>query len=302
MNARTTCFFACLALSSSFGCSAAHGVDETPPKMNPGGNGFGSGSDGGTGGDETGFDPGAPPVGDGSDCAEENKQIFVVTLENVLYRFDPTALKLFKIGSLACSGSSGTPFSMAVDRKGIAWVNFTDGSINLVNTKDAKCTASGYKVGQSGFMTFGMAFVAEMGKPESLFVSDYDQKGIGRIDTSSLTLSFVGSYGTKGPAELTGTGAARMFALFHDSNSVAELDRGSGSVLAQKAVPGLSVGIAFAFAHWGGDFWLFTSQLPGSTTITQFDFETGKSTVKGKAPLTIVGAGVSTCAPTARPK
>lgn len=278
------------------GCSAGRGDDA--------GNLHGGGGDGGLDptGDGGGFNPGDPPA-DNSDCDEDSKQIFVVTLENLLYRFEPVALKMVKIGNLSCPASPGsTPFSMAVDRKGVAWVNYTDGGVFNVSTKDAACTPTGYKPGQAGFKTFGMAFVAEKGKPESLYVSDYDQKGIGRIDTAALKLSFVGSYGAMGPAELTGTGAARMFALFSTSTSVGELDRTSAKLLGKKPVPGLTVGIAFAFAHWGGDFWLFTSNLPGSTTITQFAYDTGTATVKGKVPFTVVGAGVSTCAPTARPK
>ncbi len=278
------------------GCSAGRGDDPTNLKGGP------VDTDGGITTTDGGFNPGDPPP-DNSDCDEDSKQIYVVTLENLLYRFEPVAMKLVKIGNLSCPASPGaTPFSMAVDRKGIAWVNYTDGGIFHVSTKDAACTPIAYKPGQGGFKTFGMAFVAEKGKPESLFVSDYDQKGIGRIDTAALKLSFVGSYGAMGPAELTGTGAARMFALFSASGSVGELDRASAKVLGKKPVPGLAVGIAFAFAHWGGDFWLFTSTLPGSTTITNFDYDTGVATVKGKAPLTVVGAGVSTCAPTARPK
>ena len=33
-----------------------------------------------------------------------------------------------------------TPNSMAVDRSGTAWVNYSDGRLFKVSTKDAKCT------------------------------------------------------------------------------------------------------------------------------------------------------------------
>ncbi len=57
---------------------------------------------------------------------------------------------------------------------------------------------------------------------------------------------------------------------------------------------------AWAFASWGGDFFIFLMKdLEASTTVYQIDGATGA--MKGQtsaAGRTIVGAGVSTCAPT----
>ena len=56
---------------------------------------------------------------------------------------------------------------------------------------------------------------------------------------------------------------------------------------------------AWAFAFWGGDFWIFlTKGSETATTVYQIDGMTG--TIKGTTAApgrTIVGAGVSTCAP-----
>jgi hypothetical protein len=56
----------------------------------------------------------------------------------------------------------------------------------------------------------------------------------------------------------------------------------------------------YAFAHWGGDYWVFL-QRPTETnsTVYQVDGTTGAIESMTPAPgRTIVGAGVSTCAPT----
>ncbi len=54
--------------------------------------------------------------------AEENKLVYALSRTgNELHRFDPKSLKFTSIGKLSCPTSSGV-LSMAVDRRGIAWV------------------------------------------------------------------------------------------------------------------------------------------------------------------------------------
>ena len=300
---------ACSALASSLGCSATKDASG-PANLDGGATDGGSTNfdvggtkdDAGFGGDGISPDGGVGP----EDCPDELKQVYVVTEENTLYRFDPATLVFTKIGDVNCPAGGATPFSMAVDRKGTAWVLFSDGSLYKVSTKDASCSATSYAPDQGGFHTFGMAFDADSpgSTSETLYVADYEAKGIAKIDTSTLKLTFVGDYGgaSPGPGELTGRGDARLFAFFDDvPTRVAEINRTSGNVMASKTVPGLSVGSGWAFAHWGGDFWLFTAPT-GSSQVTQFTFETGVAkTVKTGLGYIIVGAGVSTCAPTVPP-
>ena len=56
---------------------------------------------------------------------------------------------------------------------------------------------------------------------------------------------------------------------------------------------------AYAFAHWGGHFWVFLQKnAETNTTVYQIDGMTGViSTTTPATGRTIVGAGVSTCAP-----
>jgi hypothetical protein len=248
-----------------------------------------------------------PPPGE---CSKDNEQIYVVTRESDLYQFAPQALTFTKVGPINCAGSgAATPFSMAIDRKGTAWVLYNDGRLYNVSTKDGRCSSTGYQPDQANFHTFGMAFVSDVsgGKAETLYVADYDAKGLGKIDTASLKLSFIGAYsGFSAAGELTGRGDARMFAFFNkkppvDYVRVSELDK-TAKILATKNLTALDVGSGWAFAHWGGDFWLFTAP-NGASQVTKYSFDNDTSqTVKQGLGFVIVGAGVSTCAPVTTPR
>jgi hypothetical protein len=288
----------CVA-SFSLACSAAKDTSTTGLTND-------AGSDGGgiVVNDDVGFSVDASPdTVSMDDCAEELKQIFVVTQENELHRFAPATKTFTRIGELNCPADLfASPFSMGVDRKGTAWVLYNDGKLYKVSTKDATCTPTSFAIGQEGFRTFGMAFARD-GLGETLFVAEYGGKGLGKIDTTSLKLSFIGSYGSGGGAgELTGRGDG-LFAFFNGSPPrVASVDKATGKVLTSKPLSGVTIGSGWAFAHWGGTFWLFHA--PGSSSqVTEFDFEKGTTAVaKTGLGFVIVGAGVSTCAPTERPK
>jgi hypothetical protein len=155
-----------------------------------------------------------------------------------------------------------------------------------------------------------MAFVTDgtSSTTETLYVADTEGDGIAKIDTTSLALTFVGTYdGFAAAGELTGTGNGRLFAFFTrkppiDWPRIVELDRATGKIKDQKGLFGTEIGAGWAFAHWGGDFWLFTAP-QSSSEITKYDYAAGSTTsVKRNLGFVIVGAGVSTCAPVAPPK
>ena len=66
-------------------------------------------------------------------------------------------------------------------------------------------------------------------------------------------------------------------------------------VLAMDELPGVSMGTAWAFATWGGYFWLFVN--PSGQKVVRYDPETKTSVMFAGYKAPIVGAGVSTCAP-----
>jgi hypothetical protein len=232
------------------------------------------------------------------DCSAENKQIYVLTTgQRKLLRFDPQALTFTTIGDVSCPSSSDT-FSMAVDRKGDAWVEYGDGRLFLVSTKDAHCTEIAFRPHQAGFTNFGMGFAKDSdAKKETLYIAG---DALGQIDTTTYDVSLIGTTGL-GIAELTGTGNGLLYAFAAESGRVARLDKATGKIEQIYRTTAIGSNVAWAFAHWGGDFWLFT----GATTsqVTRYSPTTDKSeVVVADAGVLIVGAGSSTCAPVAPPR
>jgi hypothetical protein len=275
----------------------------TGPAPGQGGSTTSSGS-GGQGGDGLLYDAG---LGDGGDaCGEAAKLIYVLSQEKGLYSFYPATLAFQKIGALACPATPGaSPFSMAVDRAGVAWVLYDDGSLFHVSTADASCTTTSFVAGNPSFAKFGMGFVADApgSSAETLYVSSFDGTKLGKIDTGTLALSVVGAYDAVfQSAELTGTGDARLYGFFTTAPPiVAEIDALTGHVLSQAPQPSVDIGSAWAFAFWGGDFWLFTA--PGvASRVDRYRPSDGSTvTMKSNVGFNIVGAGVSTCAPLTTP-
>jgi hypothetical protein len=244
--------------------------------------------------------PKPPPLG----CFDAgDTQVYLITAENDLLAFYPPTLNFTTIGPIACPGAEGqTPFSMGVERSGTAYSVFTDGRLFRISTATAACRATSFAVGQRGFTTFGMGFAGN-NLSEQLYVSDNaTQQGLATINTSNFQLSFVGPFTPALPArcEMTGTGDNELFAYCINTvgagGVVAQIDRATGSVIAANPVKVGSVNDAFAFAAWGGNFYMFNAQ-GGTTVVTRYDPTTNIETVVANHPSTIVGAGVSTCAP-----
>jgi hypothetical protein len=295
-----------IAILALAGCSASKSGDDN------GGLGDDSGSqfnlDGG-GGDSTGFHPDGNVGGDGGDgCSDAAKLIYVVTIEGDLYSFNPPTLALTKIGPLSCPSSS-TPNSMAVDRNAVAYVNYSDGNIFRVSTKDASCSTTSWT--PKGFLTMGMGFSVNTpgGTDDTLFVADQSSGGLSKIDIPSFALTSIGPFGPPhagGDPELTGTGDALLYAFFPQAPSaISKIDKATASVVQDFPLPGMPTDtLAWAFSFWGGVFYLYTSpcSTPGAcvstTTIRKYDPASKALTVeKSDIGFNIDGAGVSTCAP-----
>jgi hypothetical protein len=262
-----------------------------------------TGSAAGAGGAGGEADIGTGGGGTGDGCADDTKLVYLLGKSKELYRFDPAALALSQVGVLSCPAGAATPFSMSVDRSGVAWVLYNDGQLFHVDTKTAACTATDYVPNQLGHKTFGMGFAANGpgSLQESLFVATED--GVGEIDTQTLTLSAHGSFGFSAAAELTGTGDGQLYGFFFGFPPyIAELDKANSNFLTQTDLDTIDVGSGFAFAFWGGDFWVFTAENSSSSKIDRYQPSSGATTtVKTNLGFKVVGAGVSTCAPVAPP-
>ena len=110
--------------------------------------------------------------GNQTGCSEAAKLVYVVSDSNELHSFRPDTTTFTRIGTLRCPSGGATPNSMAVDRAGTAWVNFSDGGLFKVSTSDASCQATGFEKLQSGFERFGMAFATNSAtsQDETLYV------------------------------------------------------------------------------------------------------------------------------------
>jgi hypothetical protein len=235
--------------------------------------------------------------------------IYVLTAQNDLYSFYPPTLSFTRIGTIACPGST-QPFSMAVDRRGIAYSVFTDGNLFRVDTASAACQATTYKP-NALFTTFGMGFVANTGDAgETLFIADAvvtggrpPSSGLGSIDVTTYTATKVAPFSQTIPGpELTGTSDGRLFAFYTNGTGtgshIIEVDKTTGTITNDYPLKIGTPSDAYAFGFWGGYFWVFTDGvLNGPTTVTRFSPTDLSEVNVTTMPETIVGAGVSTCAP-----
>jgi hypothetical protein len=245
-------------------------------------------------------------------CSEAAKLVYVVSQQNDLYSFKPDKLTFTKIGTLDCPAAfSASPNSMAVDRSGTAWVNYNDGTLFKVSTADASCQATNFQPNQSGFGRFGMAFASNSAgsSDETLFVSGIAGVnaglGLAKIDVGTLKLTTLGDFSGSlegKAAELTGTGEGKLYGFFTTTPAtLAQIDKAAAATSGAKTLSGVSTGLAWAFSFWGGDFWFYTSSGTAPSTVTRLKASSDNSisvVMQNVGGFSIVGAGVSTCAPT----
>ena len=278
----------------------------------------GTGGDGGNGGGNSGGGGGM-----GSDgCSDDAKLIYVVDETNKLAKFDPQAKTFTSIGTLACATIDGipiaSPFSMAVDRTAQAYVLYDDGVIYKVDTTNSAlpCTQTTYTA-QDGLSQFGMGFSTDTagGSTDTLFIAGGPNAGsdtsstLAKLDVSSMAASPIGTI--SGSPELTGNSNAELWAFSPQESgtmpTVQQIDKASGSATITYTLPSLAgQPSAWAFGFYGGDYFVFLAKNSESTsTVYEIAGPTNMNntpgSVVGTTPangLLIVGAGVSTCAPT----
>jgi hypothetical protein len=296
---RAILFVACVAL---IGCKGDRDPfeEEIPPPLGD--------NDGGLGGSG----------GPGGECAEDTKDVFVISEEKVLYRFNPPTLAFKAVGIMSCPTGGATPTSMAVDRLGTAWVRHSDASIWRVSTRNLQCLPTPFVPPSDGtFFQFGMGFSSSAAgsSQEDLYLSDSSGAGLAKLDTTTLKVSFLGRYTAPldgRASELTGTGDGKLYGFFVDAPAqVAEISKANGAIANARPLSNVYAGTAWAFSFYGGDFYIYTysqgsggfPRAGGGSDVTRYSPVTGAiEIVKPKIGFKIVGAGVSTCAPTAPPR
>lgn len=240
--------------------------------------GGGGGGNGGSGGSDIHVDGGGGGPGI-CDCIPgvHGDSIFVLSSSAEIWTYNPTSNAFSLVAPASCGGSE-TPYSMAVDRAGRAWVLYAD--THDVFTIDvnhpAGCQDPGFSPDQAGFGLFGMAFSANgPGDPCSeLYVHTYDGAGpfgegpgagtLGVVDPATLSLSAIGSIDYDG-GELAGTADGRLFA-FAGVNPVKliEYDKTTAKPITTLPLVGFSKTGASAFAFYRGDVYFFTDAYPAA--------------------------------------
>ena len=248
------------------------------------------------------------------DCPDaDSTLVYLMTQHNQLLSFFPTDASFRLIGTIACptSDPTSTPFSMAVDRRGTAYVEFNnDQGIFKVSTLTAACVATSFVPLQQGFTGFGMSFSTNAGGPaETLFIAggSAGNTDLGSINITNFVVTDIGPFNPiVEDGELAGTGDGRLFTFWPTDDvalqqsgssptAISEIDKTTGNLTGTDPLPGVTIQGGWAFGFWGGDFYTFTGS--GTATVTRFR-PTDKSIVQvATYPDEVVGAGVSTCAP-----
>ena len=111
------------------------------------------------------------------------------------------------------------------------------------------------------------------------------------------------------PAELTGTGDARLYGFFATTPdaTLALIDKTTAKTSNPRKLTGIPTPSHFAFSFWGGDFYFYTANVGtnpnDTTTVTKLTMADGSiAPWMPQIGFRIVGAGVSTCAPTTAPR
>jgi hypothetical protein len=264
--------------------------------------GGGSSSAGGGNGTSTGG-------GSADGCPDDAKTVYVVDANRTLSSFDPRTKTFHDIGTLSCpAAAKAQPFSMSVARDATAYVLYDSGELFAVSTSTAACTKTSFN--DATFKNFGMGFSTDTpgGTTDTLFIAGGATVGM----TSTLGSVNVGSFGATplggiaGWPELTGTGDAQLWGFFPQTMMgganpfVAQINKGDASLSNNHDAPALAGNpTAWAFAFWGGSFWIFLERVGDpSTQVWEMKASTGDlSNALSSTGRKIVGAGVSTCAP-----
>jgi len=244
----------------------------------------------------------------GGDCPESAKLVYVTGEGSKLYSFYPPTFTFTLIGSLDCLADY-SPTHMTVDRTGTAWIaawpssTDTGSSLFTASTTNAACSrVANWRAQSQGYFTdFALTFVGLKSPDTTLYLlgDDGTQAALGAFDTESGTLVTVGPVNASAPAaggDMTTNGDGTLYFLQDASPlSLYEIAPSNASVL-NDWTPGATGGGDQALAFYGGSFYLFEDNV-----VYAFDTATQATKRLGEAPLSVTGAGESTCVPRVAP-
>jgi hypothetical protein len=261
----------------SGGGDASTSQDSTPPHL---------GLDSGKGGD------GSPSDGatDGAtECPLAATLVYVTGEDDDLWSFYPPTLKFTEIGMFNCLSF---PTHMTVDRQGNAWV-VADGNIYKASTKDATCTAAPTWTPHLQFDDFALTFIGTSNTIDPhLYIMSETKLGLFDVPAGSVTV--IGNAPVADAlGDMTSNGDGTLYFLWDTTTpTLYNVDPTNASVIKSTPLSPATGGGDQALAYWGGEFYAFENNV-----IWQYEPKTGAVWTPGSAPLSVTGAGQSTCVP-----
>jgi hypothetical protein len=246
-------------------------------------------------------------------CLHGPRLVYVIDANRKLYTFDPsqpTAASAFTLRATLSCPLPGGPHSMAVRMDGTAYVLYTTYSgsgyacagLGRLELDTMLCTkAEAFSCATVGNKSFGMGYALSPSTGEETLYLGNDDAAFWALDPETGTLSSLGSLPDGGP-ELTGNSNGELWGFFPKVSParVHQIDPLSGKAKKTLSLETFTVpwAGAFAFAAWGGLFYIFYGyQVGDSTDVYRLTPDGALAPLFLGTGLKIVGAGVSTCAP-----
>jgi hypothetical protein len=231
------------------------------------------------------------PAAAGPACPSAATYVYVLGGSNQLYRFDPSKMTFTLIGALKCLTA---PTHMTVDRQGTAFI-VAGGRIYTASTEDASCSLLATWKADAAYYDFSLTFIgtSNAAVDDTLYLMN-DAVTLVTFNTVTGVRTPVGPAiavpSTQG--DMTSNGDGTLYLLRNDANAALyEIDPKSAAVIKSELVGALGQGNQ-ALAFWGGAFYAFEND-----AVFKIEPSTKTAARVATAPVSIAGAGQSTCVP-----
>lgn len=243
-------------------------------------------------GDSSPTDSSPPPADSGNDCCPANAQYIYITGQGAkLYSFWPPTFTFKLVGTLSCTTF---PTHMTVDRNGTAWVVGDFGTVYQTSTLNAQCSALSTWTPQNNFSDFALSFIGTTCGDTNLFLLSQDNGELASFDIAKSTFKKIGTPSVAGTlGDMTTNGDGTLYFL-NDATTLHlyEINPSSAAIMKTFTIPNASGGGNQALAYFGGRFYAFENN-----AVYEYDPVANTTKNIGTAPISVTGAGQSTCVP-----